>query len=220
MSWPDGGNTPYRGEKATGWEGGYRVPTLIRWPGVVQPGTIYSDFFMHEDFLPTFVAAAGDPNIVDEVAHGYTVGDKTFKVHLDGHNLMPYFTGQVTNSPDRSFLYWSDDGDLFAIRVLNWKIVFIENDNTGLEIWRNGFTTLRAPKIFNLRSDPFERGDTSFEYDDWMAHRAYLIVPAQAVVANWLDSFKEFPIRQKPASFSLSEVMSKLQDAGSGGSSQ
>lgn len=220
MSWPDGGNTPYRGEKATGWEGGYRVPTLIRWPGVISPGTIYNDFFMHEDFIPTFAAAAGDPNLVDEVAKGYTIGDKTFKVHLDGHNLLPYFSGQTTNSPDRNFLYWSDDGDLFAIRVKDWKIVFIENDNTGLEIWRNGFTTLRAPKIFNLRSDPFERGDTSFEYDDWMARRAYLIVPAQAVVGQWLDSFKEFPIRQKPASFSLTEVMSKLQDAGSGGSSQ
>jgi arylsulfatase A-like enzyme len=220
MSWPDGGNTPYRGEKATGWEGGYRVPTLIRWPGVITPGTIYNDFFMHEDFIPTFAAAAGDPNLVDEVAKGYTIGDKTFKVHLDGHNLLPYFSGQTTNSPDKSFLYWSDDGDLFAIRILDWKIVFIENDNTGLEIWRNGFTTLRAPKVFNLRSDPFERGDSSFAYDDWMMRRAYLIVPAQAVVAKWLDSFKEFPIRQKPASFSLSEVMTKLENAGAGGDSQ
>ena len=220
MSWPDGGNTPYRGEKATGWEGGYRVPTLIRWPGVIKPGTIYNDFFMHEDFIPTFAAAAGDPNLVDEVAKGYTIGDRTFKVHLDGHNLLPYFSGQTTNSPDKSFLYWSDDGDLFAIRVLNWKIVFIENDNTGLEVWRNGFTVLRAPKVFNLRSDPFERGDTSFAYDDWMMRRAYLIVPAQAVVAKWLDSFKEFPIRQKPASFSLSEVMTKLENAGAGGDSQ
>lgn len=210
MSWPDGGSTPYRGEKATGWEGAYRVPTLIRWPGVIKPGTIYNDFFSHEDFIPTFAAAAGDPNLVQEVAKGYTMGDKTFKVHLDGYNLLPYFEGEVTSSPRKDFLYWSDDGDLFAIRVLNWKIDFIENNNTGLEIWRNGFITLRAPKIFNLRSDPFERGDASFEYDDWMAHRAYLLVPAQAVVGKWLESFKEFPIRQKPASFNLNEVMQKL----------
>ncbi|HTR42391.1 MAG TPA: arylsulfatase [Pseudomonadales bacterium] len=216
MSWPDGGSTPYRGEKATGWEGAYRVPTLIRWPGIIKPGTIYNDFFCHEDFIPTFAAAAGDPNLVAEVAKGYQCGDKTFKVHLDGYNLLPYFTGAVTNSPRKEFLYWSDDGDLFAIRVLNWKLDFVENNKTGVAIWQDEFTHKRIPEIFNLRSDPFERGDTSFEYDDWMFHRAYILVPAQAVVAQWIDSFKEFPIRQKPASFNLDAVMSKLEDAGSG----
>lgn len=214
MTWPDGGSTPYRGEKATGWEGGFRVPTLIRWPGVIKPGTIYNDFFAHEDFIPTFAAAAGDPNLVEEVAKGYTIGDKTFKVHLDGYNLLPYFEGQTTNSPRKDFFYWSDDGDLFAIRVLNWKLDFVENNNTGAAIWGDGFVHKRVPEMFNLRSDPFERGDASLEYDDWMAHRSFLVVPAQAVVAKWLESFKEYPMRQKPASFNLDAVMTKLEQAG------
>ena len=216
MSWPDGGSTPYRGEKATGWEGGYRVPMCIRWPGVIKPGTIYTQFFAHEDLLPTFAAAASEPDLVDKVKKGYPCGDKTFKVHLDGYNLLPFLSTEGSESPRKEFLYWSDDGDLFAIRVRNWKVDFIENNNAGLQIWRNGFTTLRAPKIFNLLSDPFERGDSSFEYDSWMAHRAFLIVPAQAVVGQWLASFKEFPIRQKPASFNLDEVMKKLQEPAKG----
>ncbi|HEY7154634.1 MAG TPA: arylsulfatase, partial [Gemmataceae bacterium] len=137
-----------------------------------------------------------------------------FKVHLDGHNLLPFFKGEVEKSPRNEFLYWSDDGDLFAIRVQNWKLVFIENNHTGIDIWRKEFTRLRIPKIFNLRADPFERGDASFLFDDWMAHRAFLIVPAQASVAKWLQSFKEYPIRQKPASFNLDEVMRKLSEPG------
>jgi arylsulfatase A-like enzyme len=210
MSWPDGGSTPFRGEKATGWEGGYRVPTLIRWPGVIKPGTIHSDFFCHEDFLPTFVAAAGEPNLVEKVRKGFQIGDKTYKVHLDGHNLIPFFKGEVKTAPDKEFLYWSDDGDLFALRIQDWKVVFLEQNHTGLKIWQQGYDKLRIPKLFNVRSDPFERGDTSFEYDSWFTHRAFAIVPAQAIVANWLDSFKEFPIRQKPASFNLDEVMNSL----------
>jgi arylsulfatase len=217
MTWPDGGSTPFRGEKATNWEGGYRVPMLIRWPGVIKANTIVNDFFCHEDLIPTFAAAAGENDLVDKVRDGYKVGDKTFKVHLDGHNLIPYFKGDVKESPTKEFLYWSDDGDLFAIRVQNWKASFIEQNHTGIDIWRKEFTHLRVPKIFNLRSDPFERGDTSFEYDNWMAHRMYLIVPAQAIVKKWLQSFKEFPIRQKPASFNLDEVMNKLAAAGKTG---
>ena len=210
MTWPDGGNTPYRGEKATNWEGGYRVPTLIRWPGVITPGTVYSDFFCHEDLLPTFVAAAGEPNLVEKVAKGYQAGEQTYKVHLDGHNLIPFFKGEVKESPDKEFLYWSDDGDLFAIRVGNWKVDFIEQNHTGIDIWRQGFNKLRSPKLFNLRADPFERADTSLEYDTWFAHRAFVMVPAQAAVRKWIESFKEFPIRQKPASWTLDEVISKL----------
>jgi arylsulfatase A-like enzyme len=213
MSWPDGGTTPYRGEKATGWEGGFRVPALIRWPGVIKPGTIFSDFFAHEDFLPTFCAAGGDPDIVAKVAKGYNVGDKTFKVHLDGHNLIPFFKGEEKESPRKDFLYWSDDGDLLAVRIHQWKIAFKEQENTGLNVWKREFTNLRAPNIYNLRSDPFERGPESFEYGQWMAERAFLIVPSQAVVGNWLASFKEFPIRQKPASFNLDSVMDKLMTA-------
>ncbi len=211
MSWPDGGSTPYRGEKATGWEGGFRVPTCIRWPGVIKPGAVVTEFFCHEDLMPTFAAAAGEPDLVAKVMKGYQVGGKTFKVHLDGHNLMPFFKGEVTESPDKDFLYWSDDGDLFAIRVLDWKVVFIEQNHTGFDIWRKGFDKLRVPLLFNLRADPFERGDTSFEYNEWFAEREFVIMPAQAVVARWIASFKEFPIRQKPASFNLDEVMAKFK---------
>ncbi|HEX2277875.1 MAG TPA: arylsulfatase [Candidatus Tectomicrobia bacterium] len=213
MTWPDGGTTPFRGEKATNWEGGYRVPAAIRWPGLIKPGTVYNDMFAHEDLIPTFAAAGGDPDVVARCKQGCQTGNRTFKVHLDGYNLMPFFKGEVRASPRKEFLYWSDDGDLFAIRVNQWKIVFTENNNTGLDIWRQGFNRLRAPKIFNLLADPFERGDTSFLYNDWMADRAFLVVPAQAVVAQWLESFKEFPIRQKPVSFNLDEVMQKLTSA-------
>ncbi len=193
MSWPDGGSTPYRGEKAQNWEGGYRVPTLIRWPGVIKPGTVYNQFFAHEDFLPTFAAAAGNPDIVEQCLKSCTSEGKSFHVHLDGYNLMPFFKGETTTSPRKDFLYWSDDGDLFAIRVLDWKISFIESYSTGIAIWQDQFTRLRAPNIYNLRSDPFERGTNSSWYTDWQAHRMFLIVPAQAVVNNWLQSFKEFP---------------------------
>jgi arylsulfatase A-like enzyme len=210
MSWPDGGTTPYRGEKATGFEGAFRVPALIRWPGVIKPGTVISEFFAHEDFLPTFAAAAGEPDIVAKVAKGYNAGNKTFKVHLDGYNLIPYFKGEEKESPRRDFLYWSDDGDLLAVRIAQWKISFKEQEHTGLNVWKREFTNLRAPNIYNLRADPFERGTESFEYGKWMADRAFLIVPSQAVVGKWLDSFKEYPIRQKPASFNLDGVMEKL----------
>ena len=213
MSWPDGGTTPYRGEKATNWEGSYRTPCLIRWPGVIKPGTVYSDFFAHEDFLPTFCAAAGDPDVVAKCAKGYSVGGKTFKVHLDGYNLIPFFKGEVKESPRKEFLYWSDDGDLFAVRIDPWKITFIEQYHTGLDVWRKGFERLRMPNLYNLRADPFERGPESAAYDwTYFAPRGFVIVPAQAVVAKWLESFKEFPIRQKPASFNLDEVMRKLSE--------
>jgi len=216
MTWPDGGTTPYRGEKATNFEGGYRVPTLIRWPGVIKPGTIYNDFFAHEDFIPTFAAAAGNPNIVDQCAKTCQLGGKSFKVHLDGYNLIPFFTGDVKDSPRKEFLYWSDDGDLFAIRVLNWKIAFFEQYHEGIAIWQNEYTKLRIPMMYNLRADPFERGPSSFAYNDWMAHRVFVQVPAQALVAKWLDTFKEFPIRQRPASFNLDEVMRKLSQGSNG----
>jgi len=210
MTWPDGGSTPYRGEKATNFEGGYRVPTLIRWPGVIKPGTIYNQFFAHEDFLPTFAAAAGNPDIVQQCMGNCQLGADSFHVHLDGYNLIPFFKGEVKESPRKEFLYWSDDGDLFAIRVLDWKIAFFEQYNEGFAIWQREYTKLRVPMMYNLRSDPFERGPSSFLYDDWAAHRVFIQVPAQAIVANWLATFKDYPIRQKPASFNLDEVMRKL----------
>jgi len=212
MSWPDGGATPYRGEKATGFEGGFRVPALIRWPGVIKPGTVYNDFFAHEDFLPTFAAAAGDPDVVAKCAKGYSTGGKTFKVHLDGFNLIPFFKGEVKESPRKEFLYWSDDGDLLAIRVKDWKIAFKLQEHTGLGVWQREFTNMRVPLIFNIKADPFERGPESFKYDQWMAERAFLLVPAQAIVGQWLQTFKEFPIRQKPASFNLDSVMRSMSE--------
>ena len=215
MSWPDGGNTPFRGEKATNWEGGYRVPMMIRWPGVIKPGTIYNDMFSHYDLIPTFCAAAGETDIVAKCAKGYQAGKKTFKVHLDGYNLMPYFKGDVKDGQRSEFLYWSDDGDLFAIRYKDWKIVFIEQNHKGFEVWQKGFEHLRIPKIFHIRMDPFERGDESLFYAKWLADRAFMLVPAQAAVGQWLQSFKEFPIRQKPASFNLDQVMEQLQSGGS-----
>ncbi|MFH6946124.1 arylsulfatase [Flavobacterium sp. FlaQc-50] len=214
MTWPDGGSTPFRGEKATNWEGGYRVPTVIRWPGVIKPGTIYTtDMFAHEDILPTVIAAAGEPDVVQKCLKGYKVGKKTFKVHLDGYNLIPFFKGEVKESPRKEFIYWSDDGDVFAIRYGRWKTVFIEQNNEGLDIWRKEFEKLRLPNIFDMYIDPFERGDKSLLYDNWLVHHVYLNYGSTALVANWLQSFKEFPPRQKPASFNLDEVMAKMTQA-------
>ena len=214
MSWPDGGSTPFRGEKATNWEGGYRVPALIKWPGVIKPGTVYNQFFSHEDFIPTLAAAAGNPNIVEQCMKSCTLSGKSFHVHLDGYNLLPFFKGEVKESPRKEFFYWSDDGDLFAIRVMDWKISFIEQYNEGLDIWLKDYTRLRGPLCYNLRSDPFERGPYSFLYSNWQAHHAFMFVPAQAIVAKFLESFKEYPMRAKPASFNLDEVMRKLSPKG------
>lgn len=217
MSWPDGGSTPFRGEKATNWEGAYRVPTLIRWPGVIRPGTVSNNIFAHEDFLPTLCAAAGEPDIVNKCLKGYTANGKTYKVHLDGYNMMPFFKGDLKEDPRKEFVYWSDDGDLFALRYGRWKISFIEQYNTGLDIWLNQYTKLRGPKIYDLYGDPFERGPFSFEYDRWDVEHSYLGYGALAYVAKWLSTFKEFPPRQKPASFNLDEIMRKMTETGVGG---
>jgi arylsulfatase len=216
MSWPDGGSTPFRGEKATNWEGGYRVPMVIRWPGTIRPGTVYNEMFSHYDLIPTFAAAGGDPDVVDKCRRGSQIGSKTFKVHLDGFNLMPFFKGEAKESPRKDFIYWNDDGQLVAIRVNEWKTVFLEQTNKGIGVWQGQFTNLRVPKLFNLRSDPFERGDESIEYNKWMVDRVFVQVPMQALAAKWIDSFKEFPVRQKPAAFNLDQVMEKMEKTGTG----
>ncbi len=210
MSWPDGGTTPFKGEKATNWEGGFRVPMLIRWPGMIKPGTVYNEMFAHEDLLPTFAAAAGDPNVVARCMKSCQSGKKSFKVHLDGFNLIPFFRGDVKESPRRDFLYWSDDGDLIALCVNDWKINFKWQENNGINVWVREFTNLRIPQLHQIRADPFERGPESLEYDRWMVDRAFMLVPAQAIVGQWLQTFKEYPIRQKPASFNLDAVMQQL----------
>jgi len=214
FTWPDGGTTPFRSEKDTNWEGGWRVPCVIRWPGVIKPGTVSSEIGAHEDMMPTLLAAAGDPNIVDECLKGQKAGDKTFKVHLDGYNLMPAFKGETKEWPRKEMMYWSDDGDLMAMRYEQWKAVFLEQRAEAFQVWSEPQVKLRVPLIFNLRADPFEKAQhESIYYADWLAHRAFLLVPAQAFVAKWISSFKEFPPRQKPASFSIDDVMKKLENA-------
>jgi arylsulfatase len=210
MTWPDGGVTPFRGEKATNWEGGFRAPTCIRWPGVIKPGTIINDMCAHEDLIPTFCAAAGDTSVVAKCLKGYTVGGKTYKVHLDGYNLIPFLRGDVKESPRKEFIYWSDDGDIMAIRYQRWKIMFLEQNHTGIDVWSGEFTKLRLPQVFDMYIDPFERGPESVLYNEWFIHRAPFFYGAVALTAQWLESFKEFPPRQKPASFNLDEVMRKL----------
>jgi arylsulfatase A-like enzyme len=210
MTWPDGGSTPFRGEKGTNWEGGWRVPCLMRWPGVIAPGRVVNDICSLQDFIPTFAAAAGEPGLVEKVKRGYKVGASTFKVHLDGFNLMPFLRGDQKASPRDGFLYWSDDGELLALRVRQWKIVFEEQRHEGISVWREPFSKMRLPKLFNLRADPFERADESLLYDKWFIERAFALVPAQVLVGRWLETFKEFPPRAKAASFSIDRVLEQL----------
>ncbi|MGP8101557.1 MAG: arylsulfatase [Candidatus Cybelea sp.] len=216
FTWPDGGSTPFRSEKATNFEGAFRVPCLIRWPGVIAPGTIVNDICAHEDFMPTFATAAGEPELVDKLAKGTTLNGKSFKVHLDGYDLIPYFQGGAKDSPRDEFMYWSDDGDLMALRYRNWKVAFMEqhtemNPETPLGVWQGQFTKLRIPMLYNLRADPFEKATDSIYYGDWEAHRMFILVPAQAFVAKYLESFKDFPPRAKAASFSVNDAMDQIQ---------
>jgi len=207
MSWPDGGTTMFRGEKNTNWEGGYRVPTMIRWPGVIKPGTIVNDIGAHEDMLPTLLAAVGDTTVKEDLKKGRTAGGTTYKVHLDGYNLMPALKGEAP-WPRREFIYWTDDGSVAALRYGQWKMVFLEQRARGFDVWQEPFVELRMPKLFNLRSDPFERADKEgIGYAKWRADRTFLLAPAGGYVAQWLQSFKEFPPRQKPGSFNLDRVM-------------
>ncbi|HKF20460.1 MAG TPA: arylsulfatase [Candidatus Angelobacter sp.] len=211
FSWPDGGTTPFRGEKNTNWEGGYRVPAMVRWPGVVKPGTVINNICAGEDWLPTLMAAAGDSNIKDELLAGHKAGSLTYKVHLDGYNWIPYFKGDVAEGPRKEFLYWTDDGDLAALRWDKWKVVFLEQRAHGLDVWRDPLIPLRAPLLFDLHADPFERAQhEAGDYVHWYVDRMYAMVPAQAFVQKWLSSFKEYPPRQKAASFSLDKVMQQL----------
>ncbi len=213
FTWPDGGATPFRGEKDTNWEGGWRVPCAIRWPGVIKPGTEYNEIFSHQDMLPTLLAAAGEPEIVEKVKKGHRAGAKTFKVHLDGVNLLPFFKGEVKEGPRSGFLYWSDEGDLMAIRYGDWKVHFVEQRGEGFLGWQEPFVPLRLPKLFNLRSDPFESADSSFSmgYDRWRGERFFMLLPAGALVAEWLQTLAEFPPRQRPDHWSVGDVLDKLE---------
>ena len=207
MSWPDGGTTMFRGEKNTNWEGGYRVPCAIRWPGVIEPGTVVNEIGSHEDMLPTLLAAAGDTTVKDDLLKGRQAGERSYRVHLDGYNLLPALR-DGTAWPRHEFLYWTDDGDVAALRYDQWKICFLEQRAHGIDVWQEPFVKLRLPKLFNLRSDPFERADhEAIDYGRWRAERMFAFAPAAAYVSRWLESFREFPPRQKPGSFSLDRVM-------------
>jgi arylsulfatase len=214
-SWPDAGTTPFRSEKNTNWEGAFRVPQLIRWPAKIPAGTVSNEIVQHHDWLPTFLAAAGEPEIVDKLKAGHTIGETTYKVHIDGYNLLPYLTGETDKSPRPGLVYFSDDGDVLAIRYDNWKVVFMEQRVQGtLRIWAEPFVALRVPKLFNLRTDPFERADvTSNTYYDWLLDHTYIALAAMALVTQYLATFEEFPPRQKAASFTIDQAVEKLEAA-------
>ena len=213
-SWPDAAMTPFRGEKNTNWEGAMRVPAFVRWPGKIEPGSVSNEIVHHMDWLPTFSAAAGNPDIKKDLLDGYSSSalSRKYKVHLDGYNILPMLIGETNESGRDEIFYFSDDGDLTAIRYQDWKMIFMEQRVEGtLQIWAEPFVPLRVPLIFNLRRDPFERAQkTSNTYYDWMLDRAYLLVPAQAFVGRFLETFKEYPPRQKAGSFSLEKAMDAM----------
>jgi len=214
FTWPDGGTTMFKSEKATQWEGGFRVPTVIRWPGVIEPGSVINEIGAHEDMLTTLVAAAGDTTVKEDLLKGKTIGDRTYKVHLDGYNLMPAFKGEA-EWPRHEFLYFTDDGSVAALRYNNWKITFLQQEADGIDVWSNPYTALRAPMLANLRMDPFEKAhEESIGYGQWWVDHMFMIAPSGAYVGQWLQSFKEFPPRQKPGSFSLDRVMEAVTRGG------
>jgi len=218
-TWPDAAMTPFRSEKNTNWEGGWRVPAFVRWPGQIEAGAVTNEIVHHMDWLPTFLAAAGDPNVKQKLrTDGMEAIGRDYRVHLDGYNILPLLTGETDTSPRKEVFYFTDDGDLSALRYNDWKVIFLEQRRPNtLEAWSNPFTTLRIPLLFNLRRDPYERAQiTSNTYYDWLLDRAFVLVPAQAYVQRFLETFKEFPPRQKPASFSLDRVMEALEAGAAG----
>ncbi|TPM94834.1 arylsulfatase [Mesorhizobium sp. B2-1-3A] len=211
-TWPDAGMTMFRSEKDTNWEGAFRVPMLVRWPGKVPAGEVTNDIVQHHDWLPTFCAIAGDADIPKKLLKGHKAGDKTFKVHIDGYNLLDFLTTEGVKSPREGLVYFDDDGNLVALRMKVWKVVFMEQRTEGtLKLWMDPFVVLRCPKIFNLRTDPYERADiTSNTYFDWYFSKGYIIMAAQAVVQPFLATFKDYPPRQKAASFTLDQALEKM----------
>jgi arylsulfatase len=215
FTWPDGGTTMFRNEKNSQWEGGFRVPTLIRWPSAIKPGTIINEMGAHEDMMPTLLAAAGDATVKEDLLKGRKIGDMTYKVHLDGYNLLPFLKGDVEEWPRHEFIYWTDSGSVAALRYNNWKLTFLRQNAIGFKVWETPFEELRWPMLTNLRMDPFERAsDESIGHTKWAAERMFVLAPAGAYVAQWLQSFRDFPPRQKPGSFSLDRVMEAVTTGG------
>ena len=212
MTWPDGGTMPFKGEKNTTWEGGFRVPMMVRWPGKIAAGQVSNEIISQQDWLPTLVAAVGDPNIKEELLVGKMIGGKNYQVHLDGYNFLPYLKGQKENGPRQEMFYFTDDGSLSALRFNDWKLNFTVQHAHGAQVWSTPFEQLRLPMMQNLRMDPFERAShESMLYDQWGFDHLFLLVPAQAYVKNFLMTFQDFPPRQKPGSFSLDRVLEELQ---------
>ena len=218
-SWPDAAMTPFRNEKNTGWDGAFRVPGLVRWPGTIKPGSVSNEIISHLDWLPTLLAAAGTPDIKEKLLAGHQVGDMTYKVHLDGYNFLPHFTGQEAKGPRIEYFYFSDDGDLLNMRYDNWKVVFALQAAQGtLRVWQQEFEHERVPYFYNLRTDPFERATiTSNTYYDWLLDHAFMGMPAQALVGQFIATFKDYPPRQKAASFTISQALEKLQQGNNSG---
>ena len=217
-TWPDGGMTPFRSEKNTNWEGAFRVPLLVRWPGKIKAGSIANGIIQHHDWLPTLLAMAGEPDVVENVGKGVQAIGRMYKNHIDGVNLLPYLTGKQKESPRVAFFYISDDGDILAIRYDNWKFVFMEQRCRGtLQVWAEPFTRLRLPKMFNLRTDPYEFADvTSNTYYDWVIYHGFLLMAAQAIAAKFAETFKDYPPIQKPNSFTIDEALAMMSDAAGG----
>ena len=217
-SWPDGAMTPFRSEKNTNWEGAFRVPLVVRWPDRITPGQVSNEIVQHHDWFPTFLTLAGDPDVTEKLKIGYQAIGRTYKNHLDAYDLVPYLTGQTKESPRKFFMYLSDDGDVLGMRYHNWKICFMEQRCQGtLQVWAEPFTRLRVPKLFNLRTDPFERADqTSNTYYDWIIRHIYLLYGAQALGAQWAATFKDFPPIQKPNTFTLDQALVMMRKSASG----
>ena len=219
-SWPDGAMTPFRSEKNTNWEGAFRIPELVRWPGHIEAGSVSNGIVQHHDWLRTLLAIAGDEGCADRLKKGTTVNGKKFRNHIDGYNLLPHLTGEEADSPRKFFFYFSDDGDVLGIRYDNWKLCFMEQRCQGtLQVWAEPFTRLRLPKLFNLRTDPYERADiTSNTYYDWLIHNMYFLYAAQFAAAKFAETFKDFPPAQKPGSFTIDDALSKMSEVAAGSS--
>jgi arylsulfatase len=214
-SWPDAGTTPFRGEKNSNWEGAFRVPAFVRWPGRFPAGVTLNGIVAHEDWLPTFAALAGDTNVKERLLDGATINGRRYRNHLDGYNLLDYLEGKVERSPRNEFWYVSDEGQIVAARYADWKVVFLEDRGRQLGVWREPWTELRAPLMFNLRRDPFEKSqENSNTYNDWVLARSFLVVPIQALATQFLQSMQDYPPSQTPGSFNLSRIEEKLRSAG------
>ncbi len=217
FTWPDGGTTMFRGEKNTTWEGGFRVPMMVKWPGKIKPGQVSNEIIGMEDWMPTLLAVAGDPDVKKKLLKGHKADGKNFKVHLDGYNFLPYLTGKEEQGPRQAIFYFTDDGQLSALRFNDWKMMFSEQRKHGFDVWQDPFVTLRFPKLMNLRRDPFERAEhEAIGYGLWRAERMYMLAPAAAYVGKFIGTFKKFPPRQKPGSFNLDNVLKSLERPPSG----